>query len=383
MLHYSSKGGNRSAPLFIACGMARNPAFSGSTEWGEAHAEELRQHAVAYIDSDSNARGYLSMSGSHTLEKFINGIARDIEDPEKKITVWKRDQLKAIADAKTAEDRKDVRQRADLRIEALGSGSDWSVFLDHPGIASLDLVYGDEDGGGIYHSIYDDCYWYTHFSDTDFTYGRALSQTAGTAVIRLADADLLPYDFTGFADTIHVYLDELQKLLKAKQDEVVERNQEIEEGVFPATADPKKTFVSPRWRKSLPHSNFAPRCRTRRQPSPAAPSAISTRWRKLPANGELTLSPASLQAGRSKLCIAERKLISPDGLPRPALVPATSSMLRGPLHGLRSQNYPGVRAAIEQKKWTEANEQIVKAANALQDEAALMDSATLELEQGQ
>ena len=221
------------------------PGLLGSTEWGEAHADELRQHAVAYINSDGNGRGYLTMGGSHTLEAFINGVARDIQDPEKKITVWKRDQLKAIADAKTPEDRKEIRDRADLRIDALGSGSDWTVFLDHLGIASLDLSYGDEDGGGIYHSIYDDFYWYTHFSDTDFSYGRALSQTAGTAVMRLADADLLPYNFTGLADTIHRYLDELQKLWQTKQDEAIERNKEIEEGVFTATADPKKTSVPP------------------------------------------------------------------------------------------------------------------------------------------
>jgi N-acetylated-alpha-linked acidic dipeptidase len=125
------------------------PGLLGSTEWGEAHADQLRQHTVAYINSDGNGRGYLNMGGSHTLEKFINGVAREIEDPEKKITVWKRDQLKAIADAKTPEDRKDVRDRSDLRIDALGSGSDWTVFLDHLGIASLDLSYGDEDGGGI------------------------------------------------------------------------------------------------------------------------------------------------------------------------------------------------------------------------------------------
>jgi N-acetylated-alpha-linked acidic dipeptidase len=175
------------------------PALLGSTEWGETHADELRQHAVAYINSDGNARGYLSMGGSHTMEKFINGVARDVQDPEKKITVWKRDQLRAIADGKTPEERKEVRDRADLRIDALGSGSDWTVFLDHLGITSLDLSYGDEDGGGIYHSIYDDFYWYTHFSDTDFSYGRALSQTAGTTVMRLADSDLLPYDFTGLS----------------------------------------------------------------------------------------------------------------------------------------------------------------------------------------
>ncbi len=151
-----------------------------------------------------------------------------------------------------------MRDRADLRIDALGSGSDWTVFLDHLGIASLDLGYGDEDGGGIYHSIYDDFYWYTHFSDTDFSYGRALSQTAGTTVMRLADADLLPYDFTGLADTIHRYLDELQKLLKTKQDEVIERNKEIEEGVFTATADPKKTSVPPPRRRSSAASEFRP-----------------------------------------------------------------------------------------------------------------------------
>ncbi|MGC2193972.1 MAG: M28 family peptidase, partial [Terriglobales bacterium] len=127
------------------------PALLGSTEWGEAHADELRRHAVAYINSDGNGRGYLSMGGSHSLERFINGVARDIQDPEKKIPVWKRDQLKAIADAKTPEERKEARDRADLRINALGSGSDWTVFLDHLGIASLDLAYGDEDGGGIYH----------------------------------------------------------------------------------------------------------------------------------------------------------------------------------------------------------------------------------------
>jgi N-acetylated-alpha-linked acidic dipeptidase len=357
------------------------PALLGSTEWGEAHADELRQHAVAYINSDSNGRGYLSMSGSHTLEKFVNGVARDIEDPEKKITVWKRDQLKAIADAKTAEDRKAVRERADLRIEALGSGSDWSVFLDHLGIASLDLSYGDEDGGGIYHSIYDDFYWYTHFSDTDFTYGRALSQTAGTAVIRVADADLLPYDFNALGDTIHVYLDELEKLLKTKQDEVAERNKEIEEGVFVATADPKKTFVPPPVEEVPPHLNFAP-LQNASEALTRSAERFQRALEKVTKNGELALSPAALQAIDSKLLQSERKLTSSDGLPgRPwfrHLIYAP-----GAYTGYGVKTIPGVREAIEQKKWKEADEQIVRAANALQDEATLVDSAAQELEKGQ
>ena len=354
------------------------PGLLGSTEWGETHAGELRSHTVAYINSDGNGRGYLSMGGSHSLENFINSVARDIEDPEKKISVLKRDQLKAISDAKTPEDRKAVRDRADLRIDALGSGSDWTVFLDHLGIASLDLSYGDEDGGGIYHSIYDDFYWYTHFSDTDFTYGRALSQTAGTAVMRLADADLLPYNFTGLADTIHRYLDELQKLLQSKQDEVTERNQEIEEGVFSAIADPKKVSIAPPAETVPPHLNFAPL-----QNAADTLTHSAERYQKAldkaSHDGELSVSPTALQALNEKLMQSERKLASPEGLPgRPWFQHLIYAP--GAYTGYGVKTIPGVREAIEQKKWQEADEQIGRVAKALQDEAALIDSAAQELE---
>jgi len=354
------------------------PGLLGSTEWGETHADELRQHAVAYINSDGNDRGYLTMGGSHTLEAFINGVAHDIQDPEKKIPVWKRDQLRAIADAKSPEDRKDVRDRADLRIDALGSGSDWTVFLDHLGIATLDLSYGDEDGGGIYHSIYDDFYWYTHFSDTDFSYGRALSQTAGTAVMRLADADLLPYNFTGLADTIHRYLDELQKLWQTKQDEAIERNKQIDEGVFTAIADPKKASVSPPALEVPPHLNFAPL-----QNASDALTHSAERYQKalekVSAHGGLAVNPAELQALNAKLMQSERKLTSPQGLPgRPWFQHLIYAP--GQYTGYDVKTIPGVREAIEQKKWKEADEQIVRAANALQDEAMLVDLAAQDLE---
>src|SRR5262249_48197613 len=162
------------------------PALLGSTEWAEAHAAELQQHAVAYVNSDSNGRGFLDAEGSHALEHFINDVARDIEDPETHLTVWKRKQARAIEHAK-AEDKENVRSRADFRIGALGSGSDYTPFLQHLGIPALNIGYGGEDDSGIYHSIYDDFYFYTHFLDTDFAYGRVLAQTGGTAMIRLAD----------------------------------------------------------------------------------------------------------------------------------------------------------------------------------------------------
>ena len=164
-------------------------ALLGSTEWAEDHAEELQRKAAVYINTDGNGRGFLNMSGSHTLEKFINSVARDVKDPETDLSIWKTAQMRRIegprppatASPAQVQDRQDARQRPDLRIAALGSGSDYSSFIDHLGIASLNLGFGGEDEGGIYHSVYDDFYWYTHFADTDFSYGRALAETVGLA----------------------------------------------------------------------------------------------------------------------------------------------------------------------------------------------------------
>ena len=354
------------------------PGLLGSTEWAEEHADELRQHAAAYINTDANGRGYLFAQGSHTLEEFLNDVAREIQDPEKNISVWKRGQLKQIANAKSDEERQEIRKRSDVRIGALGSGSDYTVFLDHLGIASMNLGYGGESQGGIYHSIYDDFYWYTHFGDTDFSYGRALAQTVGTAVLRLADADVLPYDFTDFADTIHRYLDELEKLAKDKQEEIRERNTELEEGVFSATADPKQIFVPPPKEDVPPHLNFAP-LENARDALTRSAEHYQKAFDKATKNGDLALSPASIQSLDAELLQSERKLTSTEGLPgRPWFQHLIYAP--GQYTGYGVKTIPGVREAIEQKKWKEADEQIARAAKALQDEAALISSAAALLE---
>src|ERR1700731_4635935 len=240
------KAGWKPKRTIIYCAWdGEEPGLLGSTEWAEEHYDDLRAHAVAYVNSDSNSRGYLAVEGSHTLEKFSNDVAHDITDPETKLSAWKRSRLHEIANAKSADQRKEIRDRADLRIPALGSGSDYTAFLQHDGVASLNIGFGGEDGGGIYHSIYDDFYWYTHFSDTDFVYGRALAQTGGTAVMRLADAELLPFEFGDFADTVQTYVKELKALSQKTQDDIRERNREIEEGVFKATDDPRQPLVAP------------------------------------------------------------------------------------------------------------------------------------------
>src|SRR5881296_744870 len=188
------------------------PGLLGSVEWVETHVDELKKHAIAYINSDSNERGFIDTGGTQDLTNFISNVARDIQDPETKMSAWKRQQLREIADAKTSEQREEIRKRSDLRIPALGSGSDYTAFLQHDGVAALNIGYGGEDQGGIYHSIYDDFYWFTHFSDSAFVYERALAQVAGIAVLRLANADLLPFAFTNLAETIQTYVKDLQSL---------------------------------------------------------------------------------------------------------------------------------------------------------------------------
>ena len=354
------------------------PMLLGSTEWAEQHAAELQEHAAVYINTDANDRGLLNMGGSHSLEQFINGVARDIDDPETHMSVWKRAQLSRIAAAKSPEERQEVRSRADLRISALGSGTDFTAYLDHLGIATLDLGYGGEDEQGIYHSIYDDFYWYTHFSDMDFTYGRAMAQTVGTSVMRLADAEVLPFDFVDFADTVDMYKKELQKLLAAKQEEIRERNLELDEGVFAATNDPRRPTVAPVKEEVPPHLNFAPL-----ENAVEALTRSGKDYQRAMAKAQASLGDetfaAKLGAVNKKLMESERRLTNEDGLPRRSWY---KHLLYAPgvYTGYGVKTVPGVREGIEQKQWAEADAEIVRVAKALEDEAAVIDTAARGLE---
>jgi N-acetylated-alpha-linked acidic dipeptidase len=372
------KSGWKPKRTIIYCAWdGEEPGLLGSTEWAEQHYDELRVHGVAYINSDGNGRGYLGVEGSHTLEKFSNDIAHDISDPETKLSVWKRQRLHEIANAKTPEQREEIRKRADLRIPALGSGSDYTAFLQHDGVASLNIGFGGEDEGGIYHSIYDDFYWYTHFSDTDFVYGRALAQTGGTAIMRLADADLLPFEFGNLSDTVQTYLKELKTLSQKMQDDIKERNKEIEEGVFKATDDPKKPLVPPSIETVPPHLNFAPM-----ENAVDALNRSAAEYHKAleqaSANGGGALAAASLAEVNKMLIESERKLTNTDGLPNR---PWFKHQLYAPgfYTGYGVKTVPAVRESIELKKWKEADTAIFVVAQVLQDEANLISSTAAKL----
>jgi N-acetylated-alpha-linked acidic dipeptidase len=346
----------------------------GSTEWVEDHEEELRQKAAVYINTDGNGRGFLNAGGSHALEPLVNAVARDIEDPETKQSVWKRMQARAIVSGPAAP-RAEVRSRPDLRISALGSGSDYSSFLQHAGVPSLNLSFGglDQDDG-IYHSIYDDYFYYTKFLDTDFAYGRALAQTIGTLVIRLADADVLPFQFTPLADTVQTYVRELQTLLKDQQDEVRERNRQVEEGVFAAVIDRRRPLKAPSIEDVPPALNFAPL-------ENAASSLMRSadRYRKALDAARPKLTTESARAVNLRLIQSERQLTDPGGLPRR---PWYRHLLYAPGYytGYAVKTVPGVREAIEQKNYAEAETEIARVARALDRATALIDAASSDLE---
>lgn len=353
------------------------PGLLGSTEWVEAHGDELVEHAVAYFNSDSNGRGYFRAEGSHVLEKFINGVARDIIDPEKDITVWERRKLYDIAHAQTPEQREEIRKRPDLRIGALGDGSDYASFIDHLGIASADIRFSGESSGGVYHSIYDDFYWFTHFGDPTFQYARTESQMMGTAVMRLADADLLPFDFTGFADTVKMYLSNVQKTLKKDQDDIHERIRELEEGVFTASSDPQRPILPPPSYEPPEHFNFAPL-----ENALDALTASADRFAKATAKIQSTGTelPPSVVLKVNRLLIQSGPVLTdPAGLPhRPWF--KNQIYAPGAYTGYEAKPLPGVLEALDRKDWSEAESQIPREAEALQRETRIIDEATAALQ---
>ncbi|MEO8202209.1 MAG: transferrin receptor-like dimerization domain-containing protein, partial [Gemmatimonadota bacterium] len=349
----------------------------GSTEWVETHAAELAEHGVAYINSDVSSRGFLGMGGSHVLERFINDVARDITDPETNLPVWKRAQLQSISNG-SAEAREEARSRGDLRIDALGSGSDFTPFLQHAGIASLDLSFGGEGGGGIYHSVYDDFRWFTSFDDTTFAYGQTLAQTIGTAIMRLSSAEVLPFEFTRQADTFTQYLTELKKLLENKQEEAVERNRQLDDGVFQAVSDPREPTTPPARLDPPPHLNFAPLENALDHLTHAAEGYEKALGRL--ASDSAVQWPGARAAGINQVLLkTERALTSKDGLPGR---PWFQHLIYAPglYTGYGVKTMPGIREAIEQRKWAEAEREIARVAQSIEAEAGLVESAAKELE---
>lgn len=298
------------------------PGLLGSTEFAEAHAAELQQKALVYYNSDSNYKGWLELGGSHSLEHFLNGVAQSIPDPENQQDEASRLAAHRGEAAQTPAQKAAIRDGADLRIGALGSGSDYTPFLQHLGIATASIQYGGAiPSAGVYHSIYDDFYWYTHFGDDNFAYGRALAETVGTAVMRMADADVIPLQFTDSALNIGNYLDGIEATYKSS-------------GAVPAfDFRPTEDAVARLMAAAADYD---------RALSAAADS------------GALFRASAQKRDALNELLLqSERKLLDPAGLPRR---PWYQNQIYAPGYytGYAVKTLPGLREAIEQKNFAEA-----------------------------
>lgn len=362
-----AKTGWRPKRTIVYCSWdAEEQGLIGSTEWVETHADELRQKAAVYINTDSNGRGFLGIGGSHTLEKFINEVGRDIPDPQVKMSVWERARAQAIVEGSPAQ-RAEAMSRDDLRIYALGSGSDFTPFIQHLGIASLNIGFGGEDGGGSYHSIYDSYDHYTRFGDPGFAYGIALAKVCGHAVLRLASADTLPFEFTNFADTVGQYVNEVTKLTDTMREETKTMNQMVASGMWKAVQDPKETFVAPKQRENVPHLNFAPL-----QNALAKLKDSSVAYKQASAGKQP--SAATQKQLDEILYKTERALTRREGLPRRDWF-THQIYAPGFYTGYGVKTLPGVREAIEQRDWREASEQIAIVARTIESFAAEIDRA--------
>jgi N-acetylated-alpha-linked acidic dipeptidase len=304
----------------------------GSTEWVEKHQDELERKAAVYINSDSNGRGSIGAGGSHTLEVFMREVLRDLNDPATQ---------KSLLDSGRA--GKDGAPRV-FKLSALGSGSDYVGFLHHAGVASLNLGFGGADGGGVYHSVYDTLNWFRRFSDGDLNYGKTLTQVMITTLMRLADAPVLPFEFHTLSRTVHGYVEDIQKQAQQSGGTV---------DLHDLQAQLAKLHGA----------------------SEAYNSELSALMKRVSS-----ISPEKLTRVNESLEHAERTLLFPDGLPHRDWY-RHQIYAPGLYTGYGVKTLPGIREAVDAKRWDEANQQARRVAQALRAMSAQVEEATRLLKQ--
>lgn len=343
---------------------AEEEGLIGSTEWVEEHAALLDERAVAYINTDGNSRGFVNIGGSHVLEKMANEVMRDVNDPQTGVSVAERRRARIEVNGDAAA-RTELKSRADMRISPLGSGSDYSPFLQHLGVASLNIGFGGEGNDGSYHTMYDTYEHFTRFRDPGLVYGVALSQVAGRATLRLANAPRLPFDFNGLVDNVSMYLTEIEKLADDMRSQTEAENARIDSGVYELALDPTRTIGPPLRKPEVPFFNFAPLKNALSELEKAA-----TEYRAITDSG----APASARENQLIYTI-ERALTDDDGLPgRPWFTHHIYAP--GFYTGYGVKTIPGVREAIEERQYELVATEVDAAANVLLNAAARVRELT-------
>ena len=358
---------------------AEEPMLLGSTEWVEAHDNELKRKALLYINSDTNERGFLQVGGSPDFQHLVNQVAADVIDPETGVPIGERMRAKIQVEALAPDAKDSVKEEAqivanpnhDFPIEPLGSGSDFSAFLDHLGVPALDVSFaGEGDTRGIYHSRYDTFEHHSRFVDPGFVYDALLAKTIGRLVLRVSETDLPVQRASDFANAAAVYLEQVKKLADERRQQADTQAKLLSERAFQLAPDPTKSSGLPTPLQSVPHLEFA-----------ALENAVdrlnqsATKYDETLAKNGSGLSGDRLARIQSLICGIDQTLAPDIGLPSRAwyknLVYAP-----GRLTGYEAKTLAGVREAIEDQRWADANRYVVLTAEVLDAYSARLDQAT-------
>jgi N-acetylated-alpha-linked acidic dipeptidase len=326
------------------------PGLLGSTEWTEDHQAELREKAVFYLNTDANSRGFIFNAGSHSLEPFFNEIANDVIDPQTGVSIKERRYALGMVNA-DKQTRAKLTGDKTIKLDALGAGSDWSGFLQFLGIASMNIGFGGEGQGGEYHSIYDSYDHFVKFADPGFHYEIALAETAGRAMMRMANADVLPFDAESFNKTAAEYVTEIKTLLDNIRTETELENKMILDKLFDIAKDPTKDFRAPKIKDAVPYLNFSDldNAMTKLKEIAEVFQKQFDSALRLPVDKQNELNEV--------LYRLERSLTNENGLPGR---PWYKHQIYAPGYytGYDVKTLPGIREAIEQRNWKVAQDNI-------------------------
>ena len=371
--------------LVYASWDGEEPMLLGSTEWVETHADELKQKAVIYINSDSNGRGFLSAGGSHDFQHLVNQVAADVTDPETGVSVGQRKRAKvridALAPNASEQTKADAKLAADpskdFAISALGSGSDYSAFIGHLGLPAVNIEYGDEgNSGGVYHSRYDTYEHHSRFVDPGFVYDALLARTVGRLVLRTAQSDLPLQRPSDFAETVAGYLAEVKKLETTRRDEAEVQAKLLTDKAFQLTADPTRASGVPDALDRVPHIDLAPLDNAVDRLKRSARA-----YHEAAAGSGAGLSPDQLARLQALMQTIDQTLSPPGGLPGR---PWYKNLVYAPgrFTGYGAKTLPGVREAIEDRRWADADAYARLTADALNAYSDRLDQAVAVLNGG-
>jgi len=356
--------------IIYAAWDAEEPGLIGSTEWAEHHARDLKEHAVAYLNTDGSSRGFMNIGGSHVLERYLNQVTEELNDPLLDITLKERRRASLLVNGDDRV-RAEAREREDLRIFPMGSGSDYTPFLQHLGIASAHLGFNGEAADGSYHTLYDTYEHYTKFRDPGLVYGVTLAKVTGRATLRLANAERLPFEFKGFSDNVAMYVAELTELADTMREATERENRLIEDGTFAAALDPRKSLGPPGAKAPVPHFNFAP-----------LRNALSRLEQAASDYDAVAASGSASDPEINKLLYTSERLLSREAGLEGREWYKHHIYAPGFYTGYGVKTIPGVREAIEQRNYDKVEAQVEIAAEVLNAMAARIELLAAKLTGG-